>query len=375
MYTVFVNGLSAKAGGGKSIFLNYLELLSLSVGKVRYVVLAPVKNNFCEFKNANIEIIYLPKMLTYKVFFPFVYDFVLPVIVRKWKVDVVFNLADLPIKIKTKQVFLFDWPYAVYPKSEVWKMMDFSDFLLKKYKLYFFSKNLKYIDVIIAQSLTMSQKLTALYHLSNIKVVPNAVSLNNLTGGTYRNYTLPCGLKFLYLTHYYPHKNIEIFIKVAKRIKAEGLDFKLVITLDSNQHPRAKSFLKNIRTLQLEEIIVNVGAVKMEFVPSLYAQCDALLMPTLLESFSGTYVEAMFHNKPILTSKYDFAKDVCKNGAFYFDPHNPDDILSTMKRLSDSKDLQDYLVLNGRNVLRKMPNWNDAFLMYNGIIKGEIENY
>ena len=31
-------------------------------------------------------------------------------------------------------------------------------------------------------------------------------------------------------------------------------------------------------------------------------------MPTLLESFSGTYVESMYFEKPILTSDLDFAK-------------------------------------------------------------------
>jgi len=66
-------------------------------------------------------------------------------------------------------------------------------------------------------------------------------------------------------------------------------------------------------------------------VPSLYAQSDALLMPTLLESFSGTYVEAMFHKIVILTSKLDFAEDVCGESAFYFDPTSPEDILASIE--------------------------------------------
>ena len=51
-----------------------------------------------------------------------------------------------------------------------------------------------------------------------------------------------------------------------------------------------------------------------------------MILPTLLESFSATYIEAMFHGKTILTSDLDFARDVCGEAAFYFDPLNPQSI-------------------------------------------------
>jgi glycosyltransferase involved in cell wall biosynthesis len=372
MKKIFINGLSAKAGGGKSILTNYLSLLSESKTDDRYIVLVPDKNTYKEFNSFKIEVIHLPSPLSTKVFFPFIYSIILPILLKKKKVAIIFNLADIPIVTSIKQIFLFDWPYAVYPKSEVWKMMGTGDYIVKKIKLYFFVKYSKYIDVLIAQTDTMRIHLNSIYGIQNIKVVPNAVSLDNLSDGILKNYVFPLGLKFLYLTHYYPHKNIEIFLDIAKHIKTEKLDFKLIITIDPKQHKAAKKILLEIKRLELEEIIINIGAVEMEHVPSLYKQIDALLMPTLLESFSGTYVEAMFHKKPILTSKYDFAFDVCQNAAIYFNPHNAEEILYSMKGLADSIQKRDSLVVEGSNVLARMPNWDETFMMYNKIIKSLI---
>lgn len=374
MARIFINGLSAKSGGGKSILSNYLRLLYKSTDNEVYIVLVPSKELYHEYNSAKIEIFHLPIILSNKFLFPFVYSIILPIILRKKEVDLIFNLADVPIRSKVKQLFLFDWPYAVYPKSEVWEMMGWGDFLVKKFKLIFFEIFSNYIDVLIAQTETMQKHLSALYGIQNIEVVPNAVSLDNLSGGVVKNYNFPSGFKFLYLTHYYPHKNIEIFIEIAKQIKAQNLNFKLITTLDPGQHKDARKFLCDTKRLGLENIILNVGAVKMENVPSLYKQCDALLMPTLLESFSGTYVEAMYHKKPILTSKYDFAMDVCQSAAIYFDPNDANEILIKMKSLSESDEVRERLVLEASDILSRMPDWNDTFKMYNKIIKNLIEH-
>lgn len=374
MMIIFINGLSAKAGGGKSIMTNYLNLLSKSTDADRYIILAPDKNAFQHLNSSRIEVYSLPKIFSNKLFFPIVYSYVLPYILNKKKVDIVFNLADVPIKTYKKQVFLFDWPYAVYPKSEVWKMMGLADYLVKKSKLYYFKKFAKYIDVLIAQTDTMRKHLISLYGIQNIEVIPNAVSLDNLYGGVVKNYNFPSGFKFLYLTHYYPHKNIEIFLEIAKRIKAQNLEFKLITTLDPKQHKDARKFLCEIKELGLENIILNLGAVSMENVPSLYKQCDALLMPTLLESFSGTYVEAMYHRKPILTSKYDFAKDVCQNAAVYFNPHDAEEILNVMSKVFDSERKRESMILEGTKVLNQMPGWNTTFDMYNKLIFNQLKH-
>ena len=53
--------------------------------------------------------------------------------------------------------------------------------------------------------------------------------------------------------------------------------------------------------------VINLGPVAHKSCPSIYSQCDFLFAPTLLETFSASYPEAMKMNLPISTSKYSFA--------------------------------------------------------------------
>jgi glycosyltransferase involved in cell wall biosynthesis len=179
------------------------------------------------------------------------------------------------------------------------------------------------------------------------------------------DFHLPPGkFKFLYLSHYYPHKNIEAFLPLAHAIKTQGLPYCLVVTLAPSQNPRAAAFLQAVRDEGLDDVIFNTGPVAMAHVPSLYRQSDALLMPTLLESFSGTYVEAMYQRKVILTSDMDFARDVCGPAAIYFDPLAPTSILATMELAYNDVDERQRLQQLGWDRVHTMPGWDVVFALF-----------
>ena len=91
-----------------------------------------------------------------------------------------------------------------------------------------------------------------------------------------------------------------------------------------------------------------------------YEHTDALLLPTLLESYSGTYNEAMRFHRPVLTSDLDFAHAVCGDAAVYFDPWNPADIASAIVRLKNDADLRRRLVAAGdQQKERASKSWDE----------------
>ena len=69
-----------------------------------------------------------------------------------------------------------------------------------------------------------------------------------------------------------------------------------------------------------QETIVNLGKIQGKYMNALYQQCDALLLPSLIESYGLPYIEAMAHNLPIVTSDLDFAHEMCGDLALYFNP-------------------------------------------------------
>ena len=56
----------------------------------------------------------------------------------------------------------------------------------------------------------------------------------------------------------------------------------------------------------------------------------------------------MFHGKTILTSDLDFARDVCGEAAFYFDPLNPQSIVEAMVCASQKDEIRERKLAAGR---------------------------
>jgi len=80
----------------------------------------------------------------------------------------------------------------------------------------------------------------------------------------------------------------------------------------------------------------------------------------------------MYHKIPIFTSNIDFAHDVCKEAAFYFDPLDSISILNTIK--NGFKGSIDKNINKGSEVLNNFLGWNEVMNLIVKIIEEEKEN-
>lgn len=156
----------------------------------------------------------------------------------------------------------------------------------------------------------------------NIAVVPNtcAAMFRELPRVAA---TLPTSgekLRLLYLTAYYHHKNMELIPGVAAELKAQNPDlkFEFVLTIDESM-PEVKLILEEAERLGVMDCINNLGRVPMVEVPDLYQSCHIAFMPSLLETFSANYPEAMCMGRPLVASDMGFSRVVCGDAATYFD--------------------------------------------------------
>lgn len=360
MKNILINGVSAKSAGGRSILTNLLRSIANKSASFNYIVIVPAGLGYEQYSNSNIVIIpYSDGKFSFlrQIYF---YFYFVKRTTKTYQISLIFNLADVIVPLRIKQLFLFDWPYAVYPESLVWSKMDFFELIYRKVKLSLFKRYIRYPISIYAQTDSVKKRLENLYQLNNLSIIPNAVSLDNFDGGTFKDFGLPPDrFKFLCLCKYYVHKNLEVLVPVARLIRLYNLPFSIIITLEKNHHKRAENLLSLISREGLHEIIINVGEVHMKHIPSLYKQSNALLLPTQLESFSGTYVEAMYHHKPIFTSDIDFARDVCGDAAIYFDPEDPKSILNELMKISDNS-LIENLIQSSSIRLTSFLTWEDV---------------
>jgi glycosyltransferase involved in cell wall biosynthesis len=166
---------------------------------------------------------------------------------------------------------------------------------------------------------------------------------------------------FLCLARYYAHKNLEVLPEAVQQlVSLTSQPFRCVITISPDQHPNAARFLRRIERENLGRLLVNEGPVERVSLASAYCAADALLLPTLLESCTRTYSEAMRYNVPILTSDRDFAHHLCRDAALYFDPLNPASIAKSMDAVMANHELRQELVSNGRRLLASLPDWNEV---------------
>lgn len=363
---VFINAATLRTGGGKSVAVNFLKALGNNHKNKSFVAVVPGAGDFKKINYNNIQLHFVPKHFHNPAFrIPLDYW-----IIKKLKesgAKKVFNMGNVALPVKNyKQITLFHFPYAIYPGSEIWKILNKKDYLINRLMVWLFKSRIKYSDYFLAQTQTAKKRLVKYYGLSEEKIfiAPNAVSVDNYDKNIVEDDFIKTmtadksTYKCLCLSVYYPHKNIEILVDVAELIKKRNENIQIFLTISEKDSPNVKKILNQIKSKGLEKILVNLGRVPMQNIAYLYSRIDALLLPTILESFTGTYVEAMFFKKKILTSDMDFAREICKNNTWFFDPFDPQDILD---KIIDSKNTNDpeAVEMAYQDVLQ-MNDWNQT---------------
>jgi glycosyltransferase involved in cell wall biosynthesis len=118
-----------------------------------------------------------------------------------------------------------------------------------------------------------------------------------------------------------------------------------------------------------DDFITYTGKVDLVLIPSLYKNIDILLMPSLLEIFSTSYLEAMFMGKPIVCSDMGFARNVCNNAGLYCDPNNEESYAENIYKLYCDVDLRLQLIQNGYRTIKRFGSSMDRTMAYLRIIE------
>lgn len=290
---------------------------------------------------------------------------------RKYNIDVIFTLVGPgPIFRKYRKINGWHEPAFVYPDSIYWERISFKIKMMHYFKYLYAKIALKRADFISVQTNTMQTRMIKYRNIpeSKICIVPNGItSFSEIDFLSKDKEELFIGLKskikLLVLTEPIIHKNIEYIIEMA-----ESLDdkFVFIISFDENSNVYAKKIVNQVNIKKLNHKIIFIGRVLHKEIKKIYENIDAVFLPTILESFSANYIEAMYYKKPIFTSELDFAKEVCGNYAIYFNYLNP---LSGIEKLNEfyfNGGVKNFKPID--NTLIKYPNWEERFGLYYNII-------
>lgn len=288
----------------------------------------------------------------------------LPGLVRDFRPDLVWGLGNFGLRRPgCPQAMLCHQPYFVYDPADqprrVW-------YRRPEVRMTFvrFRRGLPYIQLVFCQTQTMLERFRRAFDFrGELALLPNAVSRYAVEGipakppplaGLDGRYPLFC------LTKYYIHKNLHSLIDLFEKHGNSLRDAVVVLTVSAADDEAAPAFLRRLRRSPAREHFLVVGTLPQSELAGYFRHCRALLLPTVLESFSGTYVEAMQFGVPILTSDMDFAREVCGDAALYFDPWNVDSMRDAIQRLQNEPGLADTLVERGTQRLTGLfRSWDD----------------
>ena len=295
----------------------------------------------------------------------FVFDmYVLPRAIRAFHPDVVLALGNFGMSAPPcPQAVFVHQPHLVYPDKH-YGPRTIRDRFRHRYLKSRFARQLENSALLFCQTEVMAKRLRSVYNFpGDIVVCGSSASPSGLpdssceaddTFESYRN-----RFKIVYVARYYPHKNIESLVDLSHRYPEELRDVVTFITIDPNQHPNAARILKRIVRLGLQDRVINLGALPHSTVATYLRRCDALIMPTFLETFGLPYVEAMKVGLPILTSDLDFAHEVCGDAALYFDPWNIESMKEEILRLKSDDGLRHRLSENAKQrAIQSFPSWD-----------------
>ncbi len=293
-------------------------------------------------------------------------------ICHDWNPDLVYSIG-FPsyINFKKTEVGRFTNPWQINDKPLPWHLYPN---LLKRFKIWalmvlrqHWSKKANYFE-----TQTEGAKNGIIKRLGikpdKILVIPNSINKVFIQNINYNNIKFNSNQipRVFCLAAPYPHKNLGIIPEIISKLnKKHNLETNFILTLPYDSLIWL-DIEKSAKKLNVSNQIINVGKLKLDECLSEYKKADVVFMPTLLEIFSATYLEAMAMGVPIVTADMNFAHDNCGDAAMFYDANNLDDAANKLAEVITNNNLRKNLITAGYNKFNTYPVSGDKYnLLFN----------
>lgn len=151
-----------------------------------------------------------------------------------------------------------------------------------------------------------------------------------------RKFNLDRHSYFYYPAQFWAHKNHYNLVLAFKKLLENNKSRHLKLVFTGSDKGNKSYILSMIKELKLENDVLILGFVSNEEVYSLYKNAIALVMPTFLGPTNMPLLEARDLNIAVICSDLKGHREMCRNGALYADPANPDQWFTSMASLLDN---------------------------------------
>lgn len=220
-------------------------------------------------------------------------------------------------------------PFSDLPTRQAWKDPTFAMF--KSFYGLLYRLNIHRNTAVIVQQDWLRREFIRRYGVRKVIVAHPGSSPAGAIESETRRHTTP--RRFLYPTLPRVFKNIELLIKALRLLEQDARwQGEVVITIDGSEGRYARELVESCRGLRSLRLI---GRQPHSAMDKCYAMADALVFPSLLETWGLPLSESRERGLPILAADLPYAHEAIGNctAVRLFDPHDPEGLARLMLML------------------------------------------
>jgi len=337
---ILINALSLTQGGGRSYVRNVLRELGQDARGFDFRVLAAYGQISPE-EAAGIPVarVRLPANLTTRALFRVFYEeALLPL--RAAPYDLLYCLADLspwlcftPTVVALRNLNIYDRRFYDTPRTRT---------LFRLTKL-----GLRRARRIVCPSLAAARLISPEVGVSQqrISIVPHGIATEAFAQGLE---PIAHEAPYLFLPAALDrHKNIPVLIQSLLHVSDPRLQV-WIAGGDDFDPEHGRQLRSIVESLRLQQRVRFLGAVPYREILRLYRGSEALVFPSLIETFGHPLLEAMLAGTPIIASDIPSFHEIAGDVALYFPPRDPKALARSIDALRREREQTRQRVERGR---------------------------
>lgn len=258
-----------------------------------------------------------------------------------YKPDVIYTISSpCYFTFKSTEVMRFANAWITNPNKYAWKSLSFKENIRKHLYCINQQRMLRKGKYFITQSATVGKGLIRITHCleTNVRVVPNVLPLYFETAEVKKQISAEW-IDIACIAAQSPHKNLPIIPDVLWELKKYGiLNVRFHITLPTDI-PLTRRILDKCKVMGVEKNIINHGRCTQQQLCEIYNKCSICFLPTLLETFSASSLEAMLFGLKIVVTDFEFNREVIDDAGVYFRPMDAKDASNKIIEVIQNKEL------------------------------------
>lgn len=285
---------------------------------------------------------------------------------RKLRPDLVFTItAPSYFTFDAVEVMRFTNPWVAHPNAYAWKSLP----IKSRVQTWMYCQNQKRLirknQYFVTQAEATKRGILKITGLpdEHVKVISNVLPAVIASSDNSRYAPDGDWVDIACVGAPMSHKNLICVPDVLKALEnkygLKNVRFHLTMRPDYEVSNRV---LNRIKQFGVEDKVVNHGQISQKELVEVYRHCQYAFLPTLLEVFSATSLEAMYFDLPIVATDFPFNKDVIGEAGIYCKPCDAEDAADKLFSVINDEALRQSLSFGMKEQLKKYNKHQENFV-------------